>query len=386
MRTWARSRKKAEEATTMSRRRTRRQFLQHLMLMGCGAVASPLLAACAAPLRPTPLPAVPATSSSTPTPLPTAPIRKAVARPELIKYFPNVPSKVIHAHHAGVWNGDTLAPAALRQMLDAAIVELTGLSDARAAWAALFRPGERIGIKVNTISTSRYWTHVPLVMAVTECLQGAGVPAEQIEIWDRDSGELMLAGFTISGAGPGVLCGGTDMRFQEGWTVAGTPIRLSEKLIHYDAVINMPVLKVHPNTGYTFALKNYYGSTGEMEKLHTVNPTPAQFAQAIAELNALAPIRERTRLIVGDALTVCPTCAGNRCWSTAVTRDSVLMSFDPVAADRVALQLLNEVLVGEKLDPASALEMGNDMLAKAARLGLGTDDEKNIQTVEVSLK
>jgi hypothetical protein len=58
----------------------------------------------------------------------------------VVKTHPDVWSKVVHAHHEGVWDGENLVPGALRQMLDASITELTGLSDAREAWAALFRP------------------------------------------------------------------------------------------------------------------------------------------------------------------------------------------------------------------------------------------------------
>jgi len=85
--------------------------------------------------------------------------------------------KVVQAHHAGAWEGETLVPGALRQMLDASFRELTGLNDAREAWAALFAPDERIAIKVNAFRNSVIWTHVPLVAAVSDALQEAGFPA-----------------------------------------------------------------------------------------------------------------------------------------------------------------------------------------------------------------
>ena len=111
-----------------------------------------------------------------------------------LKFFPTIPSKVIQTHHSGVWSDKTLVPGALRQMLDASITRLTGLNDAREAWAALFKPGERIAIKVNTFRNSRIWTHSPLVLQVTNSLQDAGIPAEQITIYDYKSSELSTAG------------------------------------------------------------------------------------------------------------------------------------------------------------------------------------------------
>ncbi len=107
-----------------------------------------------------------------------------------MKFFPTVPSRVIQTHLPGVWSDKNLVPGALRKMLDASITRLTGLNDAREAWAALFKPGERIAIKVNTFSNSLIWTHVPLVTAVTESLQEAGIPAEQITIFDFQTFEL----------------------------------------------------------------------------------------------------------------------------------------------------------------------------------------------------
>jgi hypothetical protein len=98
----------------------------------------------------------------------------AVRRPEAIQFYPDVPSKVVQAHHVGVWTGtpsggkrdnDLLVPEALRQMLDASVAKLTGLNDAWEAWSALFSPDERVAIKVNTLGfagVAPFWTHAPL--------------------------------------------------------------------------------------------------------------------------------------------------------------------------------------------------------------------------------
>ena len=148
--------------------------------------------------------------------------------------YPDVPSRVVHARHAGVWDGEDLVAEAIRQMLDASITELTGLDDAGKAWAALFDPDERIAIKVNAFRNSIIWTHVPLVMAVTECLQEAGVPAEQIVIFDYYTRELDTAGYPVNEDGPGVRCYGTDSNYTAGWQLAGRDIRLSDVVLDCD--------------------------------------------------------------------------------------------------------------------------------------------------------
>ncbi len=309
------------------------------------------------------------------------PIRQLAAtptRPPVTRIRPDAPGKVVRARHAGVWDGDTLVPEAIRQMLDASITALTGLNDATAAWAALFDPGERIAIKVNTIRTSDYWTHVPLVMAVTECLQEAGVPAEQIIIFDRASSELKNAGYPVNKDGTGVRCYGTDRHYTAGWTLLGTDIKLSDVLLNCDALINMPILKHHSHSGVTFAMKNHFGTFDLPGAFHRPQTGPA-----IVELNALAPIKDRARLIIGDTLTVCPI--SRHGWFEAVTGDSILVSFDPVAHDAVGLQMLSEVRVSEGHDPKAATDLANPWLASAAELGLGTDDPDSIELVEVTL-
>jgi hypothetical protein len=281
----------------------------------------------------------------------------------------------VRARHAGVWDGENLVPGALRQMLDASITQLTGLNDAAAAWAALFDPGERVAIKVNVLGLSSYWTHAPLVMALTACLQGAGVPAEQIVVFDMRTGELPDAGYSVNRDGPGVRCTGTDGQYTSGWKIMDADVGLSDVLLSCDALINVPVLKQHQWSGISFAMKNHYGSFNRPSSFHG-----GRIVRGIAELNALPPIRDRTRLIVGDALTIV-----QQGWHRAVTGDSIFMSFDPVAHDAMGLQLYSQVLSTEGGNPTSAEKQANAWLEASAQLGLGTNDPAHMELVEVSL-
>jgi hypothetical protein len=217
---------------------SRREFLQ-MTAVGLGTLAGGhLLSACSpisasATAAPLPASTVTATATLLPSPVPTATAsataRVAVIakpRPEIVKFFPILPSKVIHTHHAGVWDNKTLVPGALGQMLDASITRLTGLSGARDAWAALFKPGERIVIKVNTFRNSLIWTHSPLVLEVTRSLVNAGIPAEQITIFDYQSAELSTAGYTINVDNPGVRCTGMD----DNYSAESTNVRTAKRI------------------------------------------------------------------------------------------------------------------------------------------------------------
>jgi len=344
---------------------------------------SPAPAPTATP-APTPSPTLAPAEAATPTAPPTATPTASVRRADIVKIYPDVPSRVVRVRHAGVWkesadggvkDNDRLAPETIRQMLDAAIVKLTGLGDAQAAWANLFAPHERIAIKVNAVLGGRLWTHVPLALAVAECLQGAGIPPEQIVIFDRHGVELMGAGYTINRGRPGVRCMGTDYKYTGGWKMMDVDIKFSDTLLNSDALINIPVLKEHPMTGITFGLKNHYGTFDCPEKFHD-----ARAKQALGELNALPPIKERARLTIGDVLAV-----ASGSWRSVIGGDSILMSFDPVAHDAAGLKLYSDMMASQGSNSTAALKLAAPWLQNAAALGLGTYDPAHIELMEVSL-
>jgi hypothetical protein len=252
------------------------------------------------------------------------------ARTELITRYPQAAQSVVSlVQHEGVWNGDQIQSHVVLEMLDAALTRLTSVDDAQAAWKALFDPGETIGIKVNTIS--RYTTTPQVAYAVAQRLGEAGIPAEQIVIFDRSERELADRGFTINPDGPGVRC-----RAARAWdqpvTVAGTEQRIHDVLLSCDALINIPALKEHGTSGFTSALKNHYGTIDRPSQLHGGNCDPA-----LPELNALSAIRDKTRLVVGDFLRICPYN-----WNQMTKESQIAMSFDPVAHDGVARRILIE--------------------------------------------
>ena len=304
------------------------------------------------------------------------------AKPDLIKVYPEVSSKVVHTHHAGVWSGEDLLPEAIDQMLDASITALTGLNDAQEAWASLFRPNERIAIKVNAFRNSLIWTHVPLVKAVTDRLQRAGIPAEQIVVFDYYTSELETAGFEVNRDGPGVRCYGTDTDYTSGWEMVGTALKLSDVLLGCDALINMPVLKSHMLAGLSFALKNHYGTINRPDLFHR----GAQIDRGIPELNALPPIHDRTRLIIGDVLNACLRYRNSfPYWEADYVGDSIMMSFDPVAHDAVGLEMLSNLITETGGDPKSANRMSERWLENGGEVGLGTYDLQHVVLVEVNL-
>ncbi len=336
------------------------------MILGAAAAAGGLLSACARESTSAALATggnaatgLPAASA---TPEPTA----AARRPEVVRFYPDVPSKVVRARHAGVSQDGSLSPAALREMLDSSITELTGLYEASEAWGALFAPEERVAIKVNA-----GWSgiHPPLVMAVTERLQQAGVPPEKIVIYEDHTTRLEIAGFPINEDGPGVRCYGDAGYDPYEWTLVDEAVMLNSVLMSCDALINMPVLKTHSMAGISCALKNHYGSFHKPSAYH--HP---RLAEGIGGLNALPPIRDRTRLIVADALDLN--------FGSDRLEESILMGFDPVAIDAVGLQLCIGLRTSAGRSTEATLRLASGWLEAAARRGVGTNDPRSIELAE----
>jgi uncharacterized protein YmfQ (DUF2313 family) len=352
---------------------SRRQFIRLAAAAGLLAACSPLPQPTAAPTSAPTLPAQAVTATAKPTVTPTI-TPKAVWHPPLVKIYPDGPSKIIRARHSGVWSGDAMHPEALRQMLDAAITRLTGLNDAREAWAALFKPTEKIALKVNSVGGPS--SHVPLAMAVAGCLQSAGVPANQITLYDRYSLEMEQADYTINQDGPGVRCYATDGAYEGSWKLGDSEIKLSRILLDCDALINLPLLKAAPGPGISFAMKNHYGSFNMPSHFHG-----SEFERAIPELNALSPIKDRTRLIVGSILTQ-ETHRGADGYEIIGLKDTILMGFDPVAMDALGLKLATDELTAAGKDPTVNTVEATPWLEHGAKIGLGTNDLSKMSLVE----
>ena len=103
------------------------------------------------------------------------------------------------------------------------------------------------------------------------------------------------------------------------------------------------------------------------------------------ELNDLAPIQERTRLIVGDILE--PVL--NPEWTKAVLGDSIMMSYDPVAVDSLSLEVGEKVMADgdqDKAAIAAKVALAQEWLANAAELQLGTSELQKMEIAEETLQ
>jgi hypothetical protein len=183
----------------------------------------------------------------------------------------------------------------LARMLDDAVKALTGAPDPLAAWKLLLKPEDRLGIKTNQ------WKHLATPPALETHLkrqaQAVGIPPERILMDDKNALRT-LAGCT--------------------------------------ALVNARPLRSHHWAGIGGCLKNYIMFVERPWEYHP---------DACADLGALwnlPAVQGKTRLNVLVLLTPLYHGRGPHHFSPAHLwpYKGLLVSTDPVAADRVGLEIL----------------------------------------------
>ena len=181
--------------------------------------------------------------------------------------------------------------AVLDRMLADTVMRVTGKKTTNAAWLALVKPTDTVGL-VPTPHMNP--THRELVDAVRRALVGAGVPAGQI----REAQ------------------GGIDL-----------PTACT-------ALIAMPALKAHWLTGIGTVLKNYIMFSGRPRNYHDANNAN------LGEIWLLPGVKGKTRLALVDALR--PLCDKGPQPDPRYFWDykGLIAGTDPVAVDAVGLQII----------------------------------------------
>ena len=293
-------------------------------------------------------------------------------------------SKVVIARDAMLrGSGTTVDSARVLSLLDRAMQSLFDVDHPAEPWKKLVRPGDTVGLKVNTLGGRGMSTNIQLVEAICERLQEAGIKAHDIIIWDRDTDEMDRVGFHTSTADNRVQCFGTDhVGYEEDYTTYGkVGSRLSTILTQRtNVMINLPILKDHEGAGVTIALKNMYGVIHNPNKCHPNGCDPY-----VADLNMMPAIRTKMRLTICDATTACYEGGPGYKPQYAWQENAVILSQDPVALDYTGWQIIERKRAEKKLKTLEAENRLPRYIATAAdaQHRLGTNDPRRIQVVEV---
>jgi uncharacterized protein (DUF362 family) len=274
-----------------------------------------------------------------------------------------------------------------RSGLDAALAAVIGASGASAqeGWTALFRPDDRVAIKLNCLAGPGLSPRRELVEALVAGIRSAGVPAGSIVLFDRSSRELERAGFPIRKEANDLRCFGTDALKGGGYDPVIREHRSIGSLFsrilteHATVLVNVGVCKDHDLSGVSAGCKNLYGLIHNPNRYHAGRCDPF-----LADLLGHPAVGPKLRLTVIDAITA--QCQGGPARVPAYTfqPNRALLSLDPVAIDRIAWEMIERERSRRGLP--SLVEDGREptWIATAARLGLGEAERSRIDLREVA--
>ena len=247
---------------------------------------------------------------------------------------------------------------------------MTGTAQPEDAWHHFFAKSDVIGIKFDPIAALELRTSAPLARLLVESLLDADFEVERIMLID---GPIQPTEYSTRVPPFGyeeqpVKAGGRETHFLRA-------------LSQVTALLNVPFLKDHRALGLSCGMANM--------ALGLVS-NPGEFLQdggdpGVAELCACDQIRKKHRLTLVNAIRGIydggPRLAEGKAWNQA----SIVAATDFVAADRVALNLLDNARFGRGLRSLADAGRPTKYLDRAARLGLGEADISRIELRQVSL-
>lgn len=241
------------------------------------------------------------------------------------------------------------AVPALKTGIQKAIDQLGG-------WGRYVQPGQKVLLKVNLIGPKKpekaATTHPEFLRAVGQLLVAHGA---QVFVGDSSGGAIAgmaptKQAFVVSGIqqvadeegftimnfdemGPKLIAKHSDVNDPNG----PHDLYITKAFDAVDVVINLPKMKTHSMGIYTGAVKNLYGAIPGLRKAkyHRDSPNPKDFGQVLAAIhqaidNMPLHIMDGVEAMQGEGPTAGrPYAAGK-----------ILISEDPLALDRVAIEMM----------------------------------------------
>lgn len=299
-------------------------------------------------------------------------------------------------------------PPAIESLTDRAIGSCLGVGSAALAMKKLVTPKDIVGIKVFSTPGPVSSTNKSMLKVVVNALKAAGVPSQNIIIWDKFRFDLEAAHFVptfqqeinspVLGTSPDT--GYADEPFYD-FEVTGTLIwgdrdfntkkatfdldgagnsQLSTKSYFSRIVsqrctklINMPSLTDHPDFGICGCLFNM--AVGSVDNSRRFGVAPYFGVPPIPEIYSYDMIQKKTILNIMDALMT--SYAGGPGFNANFTEQSgeILVSQDPVAIDFLCLNHLLALRKARSIPTASSF--GAHVQA-CANYGLGYAEMQKI--------
>jgi uncharacterized protein (DUF362 family) len=287
-------------------------------------------------------------------------------------------SRVAVVKYSGNADNKFLDRKQYRLILDEGLKLMSGGGAYGKYLKALF-PGGVVGMKTNCLAAFNP-TLLPLVDALSEILQkDAGIEENDLVVWERTNRELKQAGFTLNASSFGRRCLGTDAngvgydddKFYSSGKVDSLLTRILTRMVDHN--INLGVLKHHSIAGMSAGMKNMYGAVNNPNKYHANNCSPHA-----ADINNLDPIRNKQKLTIIDAIRVQYDKGPGFDSGSLDFYNGIVLSEDPVAADRVALEIIEHLRRKNGRKPLADTGRQVKYLKAGTEIGLGIGDLSQI--------
>jgi uncharacterized protein (DUF362 family) len=296
---------------------------------------------------------------------------------------PGEASRVVIATDKKVFaDGRALDQDRTQELVDRAVARLAGERDAAAAWKAFVKPDDVVGIKVNCLAGQRLSTRIEVVRAIARGVQQAGVPPKRIVVWDRKENDLVRAAYPVDDRRDFLCIGNDHPKYGFGAPIImqGAIGSLFSHLVtrYCSVIINVPVFKDHDLAGVSVALKSFFGAIHNPNKYHF-----ADLHQAIVDVNRVRPVREKTVLQLCDATFGCYHTGPTPRPKFIEQMGTIYATRDPVALDGCVWQQIEELRQAQGLPTLADSDREPKHIALGAEAGLGSNDPKQIQRIEV---
>lgn len=319
------------------------------------------------------------------------------------------PGKVVQVYNQQSVLDNKPVKDAANQMLAAAMLKLTGAATLAEAWLQFVKPHEKIGLKLNPIGGKLLSSSHEIVQSVIEQLMAAGIPKENIVLWDRREFQLHEAGFTPE-AYPGIAITGTEKKGADGAWYNKEGKLYSEEMIdkewfywadvegeyddytlpymvnggkhswfskictqELDKIINIPILK-NAGSSITLCLKNLgYGVITNTGRLHA-----QLWGDTTAEVCCFPPVRDKVVLNIADGLIGCYQGGPGANPQYICNYNTLLVGSDAVAVDRIGYDIILKKRIAEGIQTED-IPRARQFMDYAAELGLGEAVLENIE-------
>jgi hypothetical protein len=293
------------------------------------------------------------------------------SRPSIGPIDASMKSTVAHVRVEEVLAGNKVHPSLVAEMIEEGLRAITGAASIADSWHHVLHPDDVIGIKFNKVGADSLATTVPFATQLLDTLRKAGFAPDRIMLIEAPDGlahELKARPQTLGWSGGRISFGSGEEE-------------LAAVLQEVTAIINVPFLKTHNIAGMSGCLKNLS---------HALIRRPARYHQNacapyVSDILALPQIRRKLRLHIVNALRAVYDAGPEATIENTWAHRGIIISQDPVAADSVGLDLINDRRARLRLRAVGDANGRVPHLQAAAAKGLGTDDQDYITLLQPSV-